>query len=156
MLSLSDGMLQLYWFFLSRQFLPLNLFSAERQLWVDKQLCSNTLRRMFDTPVILAYVPQACVGTLQQICLPVLRAHQHDDVLPDLPDGTDQLQQYTLQRPAAEWPSAEWAADAADAFEGGVQHCGLVITATCMHAREGVWPIHHHHSSSNSGTTTNR
>lgn len=111
-------------------------------------------RRMFGTPVILAYVPQACVGTLQQICLPVLRANQHDDILPDLPDGTDQLPQYTLHRPAAEWPSAEWAADAADAFEGGVQHSGLVITATRTHGSEGVWPIHHHHSSNSS--TTNR
>jgi hypothetical protein len=107
---------------------------------------------MFDTPVLLAYVPQACLGTLQQICLPVLRSHQHDDVLPDLPDGTDQLAQYTLHRPAAEWPSAEWAADAADAFEGGVQHSGLVITAARTHGSTAVWPIQHQQSSSSNNT----
>lgn len=104
---------------------------------------------MFDTPVLLVYVPQACLSTLQSCAVPVLRAHQHDDVLPDLPEGTELLPQYTLLRPAAEWSEADsaWAADAADAFQGQQQHTGLVITAAhCNTQLAGVFPIH---SSSN-------
>lgn len=86
---------------------------------------------MFDTPVILVYVPQASLSALQALAVPVLRAHQHDDVLPDLPEGTELLPQYTVLRPAAEWSddANAWTADAAECFAPARQHTGLVVTA---------------------------
>lgn len=87
---------------------------------------------MFDTPVVLVFVPQASLSALQACAVPVLRRHHHDDVLPDLPEGTELLPQYTLQRPAADWScdGAALAADAVDGFLGQQQHDGLVITAS--------------------------
>lgn len=87
---------------------------------------------MFDTPVIVVYVPQGSLNALQAYAVPVLRAHQHDDVLPDLPEGTELLPQYTLVRPATEWSekTVAWTADAAGCFEPAQQHTGLVVTAS--------------------------
>lgn len=106
---------------------------------------------MFDTAVQLVYVPQACLSIFQACALPVLRLHQHDDVLPDLPEGTELLPQYTLHRPAAEWADDEtcWTADASDAFIGTQQHTGLIITATSSSRRLGAAGVFHVHSSSN-------
>jgi hypothetical protein len=87
---------------------------------------------MFDTPVIVVYVPRASLSALQACAVPVLRAHQHDDVLPDLPEGTELLPQYTILRPAKEWSeeTVVWTADAAGCFEPAQQHTGLVISAS--------------------------
>lgn len=114
---------------------------------------------MFDTSVILAFVPSAGVAALQTIAVPVLRQHSHDDVLPELPEGTELLPQYTLIRPGTAWAADDtsaWTADAADGFAAPAadtckQHEGLIVTASrCrsqLAAQAGVYTLTNNNSS---------
>lgn len=103
---------------------------------------------MFEADVVVVFVPEVCLSALQACAVPVLRQHQHDDVLPDLPEEAADLPQYTLHRPSQSCigKNAAWSADAADAFHGTQQHEGLVVTASrCtrqLATRAGVLSIH--------------
>lgn len=118
-----------------------HVFSTAALKLPDRPWSQNNSTRqpiMFGTPVIVVYVPRASLCVLQACAVPVLRAHQHDDVLPDLPEGTELLPQYTLLRPATEWSKevVAWTADAAGCFEPAQQHAGLVVTASHCCSRQ--------------------